>query len=244
MRNSGKDMQIWNKLSVGTKTPNNHELNHFLYKIIMAKLQVAIDLLTTEEALALAAKVAPYVDIIELGTPLIKNMGSAVITAMKNAHPDKLVFADLKTADAGELEADIAFKAGADLVTVMGAVGDATIIGAVKAAKAHGKGVVVDTIGYPDRVRRAQEVTKLGVEFVELHAGLDEQWAPGYSIQVLIDEAARVGVPVSVAGGVNINNVAAVVKAGASVVVAGAAIYGAEDPAAAAKALREAIDAA
>jgi 3-hexulose-6-phosphate synthase len=210
----------------------------------MAKLQVAIDLLTTEEALALAAKVAPYVDIIELGTPLIKNMGSAVITAMKNAHPDKLVFADLKTADAGELEADIAFKAGADLVTVMGAAGNATIIGAVKAAKAHNKGVVVDTIGYPDRVKRAQEVTELGVEFVELHAGLDEQWTAGYSIQVLIDEAARVGVPVSVAGGVNLDNVAAVVKAGAIVVVAGAAIYGAEDPAAAAKALREAIDAA
>lgn len=210
----------------------------------MAKLQVAIDLLTTEEALALATKVAPYVDIIELGTPLIKNMGAAVITAMKNAHPDKLVFADMKTADAGELEAEIAFKAGADLVTVMGAVGDATIIGAVKAAKAHGKGIVVDTIGYPDRVRRAQEVTKLGVEFVELHAGLDEQWTPGYSIQVLIDETARVGVPVSVAGGVNLDNIAAVVKAGASVVVAGAAIYGAEDPAAAAKALREAMDAA
>lgn len=210
----------------------------------MAKLQVAIDLLTTTEALALAAKVAPYVDIIELGTPLIKNMGAAVITAMKNAHPDKLVFADMKTADAGELEAEIAFKAGADLVTVMGAVGDATIIGAVKAAKAHGKGIVVDTIGYPDRVKRAQEVTKLGVEFVELHAGLDEQWTAGYSIQVLIDETARVGVPVSVAGGVNLENVAAVVKAGAAVIVAGAAIYGATDPAAAAKALREAIDAA
>jgi 3-hexulose-6-phosphate synthase len=209
----------------------------------MAKLQVAIDLLTTEDALALAAKVAPYVDIIELGTPLIKNMGSAVITAMKNAHPDKLVFADLKTADAGELEADIAFKAGADLVTVMGAAGNATIIGAVKAAKAHGKGVVVDTIGYPDRVKRAQEVSGMGVEFVELHAGLDEQWTAGYSIQVLIDEAARAGVPVSIAGGVNISNVAAVIKAGAQVVVAGAAIYGAEDPAVAAKALRGAIDA-
>jgi 3-hexulose-6-phosphate synthase len=210
----------------------------------MAKLQVAIDLLTTEEALALAAKVAPFVDIIELGTPLIKNMGSAVITAMKNAHPDKLVFADLKTADAGELEADIAFKAGADLVTVMGAAGNATIIGAVKAAKAHGKGIVVDTIGYPDRVKRAQEVMALGVEFVELHAGLDEQWTDGYSIQVLIDEAARAGVPVSIAGGVNIDNVGDVIRAGAQVAVAGAAIYGAEDPAAAAKALREAIDAA
>ena len=210
----------------------------------MAKLQVAIDLLTTEEALALAAKVAPYVDIIELGTPLIKNMGAGVITAMKNAHPDKLVFADMKTADAGELEADIAFKAGADLVTVMGAAGNATIIGAVKAAKAHGKGVVVDTIGYPDRVKRAKEVIGLGVEFVELHAGLDEQWTEGYSIQVLIDEATSTDVPVSIAGGVNLENVTAVVKSGVKVVVAGAAIYGAEDPAAAAKALREAIDAA
>lgn len=209
----------------------------------MAKLQVAIDLLTTEDALALAAKVAPYVDIIELGTPLIKNMGSTVITAMKNEHPDKLVFADLKTADAGELEADIAFKAGADLVTVMGAAGNATIIGAVKAAKAHGKGVVVDTIGYPDRVRRAQEVIALGVDFVELHAGLDEQWTEGYSIQVLIDEAARAGVPVSIAGGVNLGNITAVIEAGAQVAVAGAAIYGAEDPAVAAKALRESIDA-
>ncbi|MGN7202710.1 3-hexulose-6-phosphate synthase [Pedobacter sp. SAFR-022] len=207
----------------------------------MARLQVAIDLLTTEEALALAAKVAPYVDIIELGTPLIKNMGSTVITAMKAAHPDKLVFADLKTADAGELEADIAFKAGADLVTVLGVSGNATIIGAVKAAKAHGKGVVVDTIGHPDRVKRAREVTELGVDFVELHAGLDEQWAEGYSIQVLIDEASVVGVPVSIAGGVNINNIDAVIKAGAQVAVAGAAIYAAEDPAAAAKALAEAI---
>lgn len=32
----------------------------------MTKLQVAIDLLTTEAALALADKVAPYADIIEL----------------------------------------------------------------------------------------------------------------------------------------------------------------------------------
>jgi 3-hexulose-6-phosphate synthase len=210
----------------------------------MAKLQVAIDLLTTKDALALASKVAPYVDIIELGTPLIKSEGLAVITAMKQAFPNKLVFADFKTADTGELEADMAFKAGADLVTILGAVDNATIIGAVKAAKAHGKGVVVDTIGVTDRVKRAQEVTALGVEFVELHAGLDEQAAEGYSIQVLIDEATRAGVPVSIAGGVNLSNIAAVKQAGVAVAVAGGAIYGAQDPAVAAKELREALDAA
>jgi 3-hexulose-6-phosphate synthase len=186
----------------------------------MAKLQVAIDLLTTEDALALATKVAPYIDIIELGTPLIKSEGLAVITAMKQAFPDKIVFADFKTADAGELEADMAFKAGADLITILGATGDATIAGAVKAAKAHGKGVVVDTIGVADRVKRAQEVIALGVEFVELHAGLDEQAQPGYSIQVLIDEASRAGVPVSIAGGVKLSNIAAVKASGAKVAVA------------------------
>jgi len=209
----------------------------------MVKLQVAIDLLTTEDAIALATKVAPYIDIIELGTPLIKSEGLAVITAMKKAFPDKLVFADFKTADAGELEADMAFGAGADLITILGATGDATILGAVKSAKAHGKGVVVDTIGVSDRVKRAREVIALGVEFVELHAGLDEQAQPGYSIQVLIDEAARAGVPVSIAGGVKLSNIAAVKASGAKVAVAGASIYGAADPALAAKELREALDA-
>jgi 3-hexulose-6-phosphate synthase len=207
----------------------------------MTKLQVAIDLLTTEAALELAAKVAPYVDIIELGTPLIKAEGLSVVTAMKAAFPDKLVFADMKTADTGALEAEMAFKAGADLVTVMGAVDDATIKGAVEAAKKYGKKVVVDTIGVKDRVLRAKEVTAFGVAFVELHAGLDEQALPGYSVQTLISEGKEAKVPFSVAGGVNIDTIKDVVAAGADVAVAGGAIYGAKDPAAAAKALKDAI---
>ena len=209
----------------------------------MIKLQVAIDLLKTEDALALAKKVAPYVDIIELGTPLIKSEGVAVIRAMKDAFPDKEVFADFKTADTGELEAGLAFDAGADYVTILGSVDDATIEGAVKAAKEHGRGVVVDTIGVKDRVKRAKEVTKLGVSFVELHAGLDEQALEGYSIQVLIDEAKKAGVPVSIAGGVNKDNIDAVKNSGAVVAVAGGAIYSAEDPAAAAKELHDLINA-
>jgi 3-hexulose-6-phosphate synthase len=208
----------------------------------MTKLQVAIDLLTTEAALELAHKVAPYVDIIELGTPLIKAEGLRVVTAMKEAFPDKLVFADMKTADTGALEAEMAFKAGADLVTVMGSVDDATIKGAVEAAKKYGRKVVVDTIGVKNRVQRAQEVTAFGVAFVELHAGLDEQALQGYSVQTLISEGIEAKVPFSVAGGVNINTIKDVVAAGAEVAVAGGAIYGAEDPAAAAKALRDAIN--
>ncbi|MET0589582.1 MAG: 3-hexulose-6-phosphate synthase [Naasia sp.] len=205
------------------------------------KLQFAMDTLTTEAALELAAAAAPSVDIIELGTPLIKAEGFRAITAVKEAHPDKTVFADLKTMDAGELEADEAFKAGADLVTVLGVAGDSTIAGAVKAARAHGKGIVVDLIGVHDKAARAKEVVALGAEFVEMHAGLDEQAEDGFTFETLLEAGRAAGVPFSVAGGVKAATVASVQDAGAQVAVAGAAIYGADDVAAAAAEIRAAI---
>ena len=56
------------------------------------------------DALALLSKVADQVDVIELGTPLIKQQGLSVVTNIKAAYPDKLVFEDMKTMDAAELE--------------------------------------------------------------------------------------------------------------------------------------------
>ena len=205
------------------------------------KLQVAMDVLTTDDALALAGKVAEHVDIIELGTPLIKAAGLSAVTAVKAAHPDKIVFADLKTMDAGELEADIAFSAGADLVTVLGVAGDSTIVGAVKAATKHGKGVVVDLIGVADKSARAKEVIALGATFVEMHAGLDEQAEDGFTFATLLRDGESSGVAFSVAGGVSVATIADVQKSGAEVAVAGGAIYGAPDVGAAAAALRAAI---
>lgn len=205
------------------------------------QLQFAMDTLTTEKALELAAAAAPHVDILELGTPLIKAAGLSAVTAIKQAHPDKIVFADLKTMDAGELEADIAFSAGADLVTVLGIAGDSTIEGAVKAARAHGKGIVADLIGVADKVQRAKEVSALGVEFVEMHAGLDEQAEEGFTFDTLLRDGEAAGVPFSVAGGVSTATITSVQDAGARVAVAGAAIYGAPDVGAAAAALRAAI---
>ncbi|PRZ17477.1 3-hexulose-6-phosphate synthase [Nesterenkonia sandarakina] len=205
------------------------------------KLQFAMDTLTTEAALELAAAAAPHVDILELGTPLIKSAGLSAVTAIKDAHPDKIVFADMKTMDAGELEADIAFAAGADLVTVLGSAGDSTIAGAVAAAKKHGKGVVVDLIGVSDKPARAREVVALGAEFVEMHAGLDEQAEEGFTFSTLLRDGEASGVPFSVAGGINTSTIESVQSSGAEVAVAGGAIYGAPDVGTAAQQLRAAI---
>lgn len=207
----------------------------------VVQLQVAMDVPDLPSALTLAEQVAEYVDILELGTPLVKSAGLSAVTAIKAAHPDKLVFADMKTADAGELEVGMAFEAGADLATVMGAVDDDTIRGAVAAGDKYGKRVVADMIGVdPDaRVARLQEVSKMGVAFCEIHAGLDEQARPGYSIDRLLQDGRDAGVPFSIAGGVKPDSVASVRDAGAQVAVAGGAIYNANDPGAAAKELRK-----
>ncbi|ELW9439813.1 orotidine 5'-phosphate decarboxylase [Pluralibacter gergoviae] len=205
------------------------------------KLQVALDLLSTDAAVNLLNDIAPYVDIIEVGTPLIKIEGLAVLREIKSRWPDKFLFADLKTMDAGALEAELALNAGADAVSVLAVAADGTIAGAVNAANKLGKSVVVDLIGVPPthRLARIDELRKLGVGTVELHAGLDEQAQEGYSLPALLATIAGTDVNFAVAGGITLDTVDIVAAAGAETAVVGGGIYNAANPAATAKSLKE-----
>ncbi|EPH0090437.1 3-hexulose-6-phosphate synthase [Pluralibacter gergoviae] len=205
------------------------------------KLQVALDLLSTDAAVNLLNDIAPYVDIIEVGTPLIKIEGLAVLREIKSRWPDKFLFADLKTMDAGALEAELALNAGADAVSVLAVAADGTIAGAVNAANKLGKSVVVDLIGVPPthRLARIDELRKLGVGTVELHAGLDEQAQEGYSLPALLATIAGTDVKFAVAGGITLDTVDIVAAAGAETAVVGGGIYNAANPAATAKSLKE-----
>src|SRR5207244_1722201 len=99
-------------------------------------LQVALDHMHRKRAL-LAAKEAVEggADWLEAGTPLIKSEGMEVVRELKKSFPGKTIVADLKTMDTGAFETEIAAKAGADVITVMGVTDDATILEAVKAAR-------------------------------------------------------------------------------------------------------------
>src|SRR5881392_3470089 len=93
-------------------------------------LQVALDHMHRKRAL-LAAKEAVEggADWLEAGTPLIKSEGMEVVRELKKSFPGKTIVADLKTMDTGAFETEIAAKAGADVITVMGVTDDATILG-------------------------------------------------------------------------------------------------------------------
>jgi 3-hexulose-6-phosphate synthase len=101
--------------------------------------------------------------------------------------------------------------------------------------------VVADMIGVADKAKRLKELKSLGVSWVELHSGLDEQAQAGYSIEKLLEVGRKAEIPFSVAGGINAQRIEGVESSGATIAVAGAAIYGAKDPEAAAKSLREKI---
>ncbi|WP_391592121.1 3-keto-L-gulonate-6-phosphate decarboxylase [[Mycoplasma] cavipharyngis] len=90
-------------------------------------LQIALDTLTIEEAIAAVKIVEPYIDIVEVGTILLGAVGKQAISLLKSAFPNKIIVADLKVADAGSIFAKMAFDAQADLLTVICAADANTI---------------------------------------------------------------------------------------------------------------------
>lgn len=208
-------------------------------------IQMALDSLDFDQTVALAEQVAPYVDIFEIGTPCIKYNGIGLVKELRQRFPDQLLLVDLKTMDAGEYEAAPFYAAGADICTVLGVSGLATIGGVIKAARAHNAEVQVDLINVPDKVECARESAKLGAQIVGVHTGLDAQAAgqtPFADLQAIAD--LGLNVRVSVAGGIKQATVQQVVASGASIIVVGAAIYGAPSPAEAAREIRQLVDAA
>jgi 3-hexulose-6-phosphate synthase len=203
----------------------------------MAKplVQMALDSLDFDQTVALATKVAPHVDILEIGTPCIKYNGIKLLETLRAKFPNNQILVDLKTMDAGFYEAEPFYKAGADICTVLGTADLGTIKGVIDVANKYGKKAQVDLINVEDKKKRTEEVAKLGAHIIGVHTGLDQQ-AAGQTpfVDLGLVAGLGLGVQVSVAGGIKPATAKQVVDAGANIVVAGAAIYGAADPAAAA----------
>lgn len=202
------------------------------------KLQLALDG-DLRQSLAVLEAAAAYIDIAEIGTPLIYREGMRAVREARQAFPQITLLADLKIMDAGEAEAEIAFEAGADVVTVLGVTSDATVRGAVTAAKRAGKAVMVDLMQVDDPVTRGRELLALGCDYLCVHTAHDMQSSGHSPLEVL--SRMRQEVPealVAAAGGINLATIDDIVALKPEIIVVGSAITGAADAVGTARDLR------
>jgi 3-hexulose-6-phosphate synthase / 6-phospho-3-hexuloisomerase len=205
-------------------------------------LQVALDFENLSRALQAAREaVEGGADWVEAGTPLIKSEGLDAVRELKKAFPDRRIVADMKIMDTGAFEVEIAAKAGADVVTVLGAADDDTIADAVRGGELYGAEVMVDLLGVADPVARAKRSSELGAAAVCWHVGIDMQMAGKTPFDVLGELAKASPLPVAVAGGLNSESVAEATRAGAQILIVGGAITKSPQIAEATRRIREAI---
>ena len=188
-------------------------------------VQVSIDVTTLEEAMALArGSVRAGVDWLEVGTPLLLAEGLHAVRAFRSEFPNVPIVADLKTMDGAGLEAEMMFRAGADMVVVMGQAHDASIIEQVKMAKEYNGKVMCDLMLCPDKPGRARQAQEIGVDYIIVHTGFDERnMIPGLSpLDDLPAILKAVDIPVQAVGGLTIEQAIQTLEMGAQIVVFGA----------------------
>src|SRR6476469_4054141 len=87
--------------------------------------QISVDVATVQQGLAVAtAALAGGVNIVEMGTPLLKNEGvSNVVPAFRRKCPEALLLADMKTMDGGAFEARAVYAGGGNIVDFLALAG-------------------------------------------------------------------------------------------------------------------------
>lgn len=207
-------------------------------------LQVALDLVEMKRAIEIAEEaINGGADWIEAGTPLIKSEGMNSVRELKKRFRDRKIVADMKTIDTGAVEVEMAAKSGADIVIILALSNDATIAEAIRASRKYGCQIMADLINHPRPVERAKELESIGVDYVNVHVGVDQQMIGIDPIEVLKEVVQNVSIPVATAGGLDADRASVCVSLGARIVIVGSNIVKSRNVTESARRIREAIDA-
>lgn len=206
------------------------------------KLQLALDLVDIPGAIEVVKEVGEYIDIVEIGTPVINKEGLAAVKEVKAAFPNLDVLADVKIMDAAGYEVGNASAAGADIVTILAQAEDSSIRGAVEEAKKLGKQILVDMIAVKDIKTRAAELDQLGADYICVHTGYDLQAEGKDSFEDLRTIKSVVkNAKTAIAGGIKLETLPEVIKAQPDLIIVGGGITSKDDKKAAAQQIKQMI---
>lgn len=201
------------------------------------RLQVALDTPDMGRAILVAAEVAPYADWLEAGYPLVAAHGVEAVRRLVAAFPQRPVMADVKIADHGKEIAKMASAAGARAVSVLATAADRTIAEVVAVCREARVEVMADLVGVEPAglkpaVRRA---ARHDVDLVCFHVG------PGGALDGLDVVETEGGLPVAVAGDLEVEGLGPVLARRPERLIVGAAITSVFDHAAAAGSFARAL---
>lgn len=188
------------------------------------RLQLAIDRVSVETAIDMIEQTKGKADIIEVGTSLIKDFGLAgSVKVIKERYPSQCILADIKTCDEGAYEFQKTYEAGGDIPTVMGMSSVPTIKACQEVAERFGKEYMIDLLEVPD-----EKLEILKKEFPEaifcVHLPSDNA---GVGLEKLVEHMCSQlkGIQkIAAAGGVTLDTIDIMKRAGIDIVVVGGAI--------------------
>lgn len=201
-------------------------------------IQLALDRVTIEDALAIVKETEEYIDLIEVGTSLIKEYGIESVRKIKNAYPHKRVVADIKTIDNAEYEFNLCFDAGADIATVMGVSSIETIKKCLQITNKKQKIVMVDLLNTTENKRNQLfSLSNPNVIFCD-HLSKDEQEILGK--RNTFSHLDNVwSIRYAVAGGITTDSVDQLVDKKLEIAIIGSAITNSSKPEKTAKRFKE-----
>ena len=207
-------------------------------------LQVALDHLDIPSALEATRSLADEVDVLEMGTILCYAEGSKAVGILRALYPEKLIVADLKAADAGGTVAEIVFSQGANWMTVICNAPYATMEAALKVAREYNGDLQIELYG-DWSFEHAKKWREIGLTQAIYHRGRDaglagQQW--GEEDLNKIRTLADMGFEVSVTGGLYAKDLGIFAGIPVKCFIAGRGLYGADDPAQAARDFKDAIN--
>jgi 3-hexulose-6-phosphate synthase len=210
------------------------------------KLQLALDTPDLTHELELAGHVAAYVDAIEAGTPLLIREGIRAVRELRRRHRGRPIVADIKVIDAGEPIAELAFAAGATVVTVLGSAPDSLIERVVRTAVRYEGQVMADSLSVTDLPSRARELRGLGVDSICINRrGFKrEKLSREEKLRQLNELIAPIELPVFLAGGIDLAELTLLRSLPLAGVIVGAAIAQAPSPVEVARKMRAILDGA
>ncbi|MDR1929079.1 MAG: orotidine 5'-phosphate decarboxylase [Treponema sp.] len=201
---------------------------------------MAIDRVSLEEAERIIREAGDSVDIIEVGTSLIKEFGiTRSIEGLKSRFPGRRLLADIKVMDEGAYEFGKTYEADADIATVMGVAAMATIEACRDTARCFGMEYMIDLLETPDEKIRALAAFGDAIFCLHLPSDLAGEGLRELVIRekILLNRSSRT----AAAGGVTLESIPFLKQAGVDIAVVGSAITKNENIGRAAAAFADAV---